>query len=138
MRAALLLAAFGLAAAGCSSTPPYEPGVRVELALVDGEFRPPVFRWDAPVAARVTVRRGRTVVWEVAEGDGTGPSGGVRRAPLLPPLAYGAPFAATPAPRVIVPPATLLPGRLYDVTVIGYDGAVFEGRFTVQDTLAVR
>ncbi len=92
MRAALL-ALLALALGACGSTPePYAPGVRVVVALVDGEVRPPVFRWDAPVASRVTVRRGETVVWEIAEGDVSGPSGGVRRGPIVPPLASGTPL----------------------------------------------
>lgn len=131
------LAALAVVVGACGSTPdPYEPGVRVETALVDGAIQPPVFRWDAPVAARVTVRRGSTVVWEVADGDVSGP-GGTRRGPLTPPLVYGRAPAASgaAAPRVIVPPADLLPGRVYSVTVVGYDGAVFEGRFSVQEAV---
>ena len=62
----LLLIALIICASGCSSTPPYEPGVRVELARVGNEVQPPLFRWDAPFAARVTVYRGtearRTIV----------------------------------------------------------------------------
>ena len=71
MRAALL-ALLAVLVGACSSTPepePFAPGVLVEVALVDGAVQPPVFRWDAPVAARVIVQRGRTTVWEIAEGD---------------------------------------------------------------------
>lgn len=135
MRALLLAVPFAVLAVGCGASPPaYEPGVRVELARVDGAFHAPVFRWDAPVAARVTVRRGTTVVWEVAEGDASGLRGSLRRGPLTPPLTYGVSFAGAtaPAPRTLVAPQALLPRRLYDVTVIGYDGAVFQGRFSVQ------
>ena len=118
--------------AGCASAPPYEPGVRVELALTDEGHQPPVFRWDAPVAARVTVTRGRETVWELAEADRAG-----RRVPITPPLAYGTRFQGptgprAPTPRVLVAPEPLLPGRSYRVTVVGYDGTVFEGRFIVQ------
>lgn len=132
MRAPVLLAALAIAVGGCASSPPYVPGVRVELALTDEGHQPPVFRWDAPVAARVTVTRGRETVWEIAEADQPG-----RRVPITPPLVYGVRFQGptgprAPTPRVLVEPETLLPGRSYAVTVVGYDGAVFEGRFTVQ------
>jgi len=125
-----------LALVGCGSTPPpYEPGVRVELARTESGYQPPVFRWDAPIAARVTVRRGTTVMWEVADGD-TATESGLRRGPITPPLVYGAAFEAPPgaAPRVLVPARALHPGGLYTVTVLGYDGTVFEGRFSVQTT----
>lgn len=131
---ALGLAALAVAAFGCGSTPPEtpsEPGVRVEVSLVGGEVQPPVFQWDAPVAARVTVRRGRTVVWEVAEGDVPG-----QRAPILPPLVYGTRggvVGGPPAPRTLVEAQALLPRTVYDVTVVGYDGVVFVGRFSVQE-----
>lgn len=132
MRAALLAALAALTASGCASSPPYEPGVRVELALTDAGHQPPVFRWDAPVAARVTVTRGRETVWEIAEADRPG-----QRVPITPPLAYGVRFQSaagprSPTPRVLVEPEPLLPGRSYEVTVVGYDGAVYEGRFAVQ------
>ncbi|MEM1055323.1 MAG: hypothetical protein AAGI52_07340 [Bacteroidota bacterium] len=133
----LLFCALLLAVAGCGSTPPPDPpGVRVELALTETGYLPPVFRWDAPVAARVIVRRGRTVLWEVAENDQPG-----QRVPLTPPLTYGASFQGptgprAPTPRTLVSPSTLTPRAVYDVTVIGYDGAVFEGRFSVQDTIS--
>lgn len=121
-----------LALAGCASAPADAPGVRVELALTDAGYAPPVFRWDAPVAARVTVTRGRETVWEIAEADQPG-----RRVPITPPLAYGVRFQGptgprAPTPRVLVEPEPLRPGRSYRVTVVGYDGAVYEGRFLVQ------
>ncbi|MEM6327802.1 MAG: hypothetical protein AAF791_11850 [Bacteroidota bacterium] len=130
----VLVCAALLVVAGCSSTPPPDtPGVRVELARTEAGYQPPVFRWDAPVAARVIVRRGRTVVWEVAENDKPG-----QRVPLTPPLTYGASFddPAGSSPRTLISPSTLMPRAVYDVTVIGYDGAVFEGRFSVQDTIS--
>lgn len=134
---ALALAALAVVVGACGSTPPeapYEPGVRVELALVDGEHQPPVFRWDAPVARSVTVRRGDTVIWEIAEGDVQAPDGGLRRGPIPMPLIYGQAWhgATGPAPRTLASAEPLLPQRSYSVTVVGYDGAVFEGRFTVQ------
>jgi len=137
MRAALLCLA--VVAVGCASAAPEPtaPGVHVELALVNGEVRPPVFRWDAPVASRVTVLRGRTVVWEVSEADANA-GGSVRRGPLTPPLVYGDAFGdrTGPQPRVLVAPAVLLPGRVYTVSVVGYDGTVFQGRFSVQAEIA--
>lgn len=133
MRPALL--ALALLTAGCASAPPEPPRpVRVELALTDEGYQPPVFRWDAPVAARVTVTRGSTVLWDVAEGDETAPDGHVFRGPITPPLVYGDAFDETVGrpPRVLEGPRTLRPGGPYTVVVIGYDGARFEGRFSVQ------
>ena len=132
MRSVLLAALAAATASGCASSPPYEPGVRVELALTDEGVQPPVFQWDAPVAARVTVARGRETVWEIAEADRPG-----QRVPITSPLTYGTHFQGPTGPRaapprVLVAPEPLLPGRSYDVTVIGYDGAVYEGRFIVQ------
>lgn len=121
-----LLLALALVAVGCGSTPPdasYEPGVRVEVARVEGQIQPPVFRWNAPIAARVTVQRGRTVVWEIAEDD--------QRGPILSPHTYGTAASASSRLRVLVPPEPLLPQRLYTITIIGYDGTVFEGTFSV-------
>lgn len=138
MQRALLAAALVLG--GCASAPPeaVPPDVRVEVALVDGEVQPPVFRWDAPVVARVTVRRGSTVVWEVAEGDTS--SGSQRRGPIVPPLTYGEPYDRHlgPRPRVLVPPAALTPRTVYSVSVVGYDGTVYEGRFSVNERVEVR
>ena len=142
----LLLLALAITVLGCSSTPPsappHEPGVHVELAMDDGDVQPPLFRWEAPFAARVTVYRGtgaqRTVVWEVAEGDRQGPDGRARRGPILPPLVYGTAFspnAAGATPRVLVPPAPLQPRTVYSVTVISYDGSVHEGTFSVQERI---
>ncbi|MEO0557968.1 MAG: hypothetical protein AAF170_07275 [Bacteroidota bacterium] len=112
---------------GCgSSPPPAAPGLRVELAKTDAGVLPPVFHWDAPVAARVTVQRGSTVIWELAENDQPG-----QRGPILSPLTYGTAISASSRLRVLVPPERLLPQRVYSVTVIGYDGTVFEGTFSV-------
>lgn len=122
-RIVLLLALF---VTGCGSTPPEANRVRVELAQTDLGIQPPVFRWDAPIAARVTVQRGRTVVWEIAENDRPG-----QRGPILSPLTYGTAVSASSTLRVLVPPEPLLPGRVYTVTVIGYDGTVFESPFSV-------
>jgi hypothetical protein len=115
--------------------------VIVERARTEPGYQPPVFRWSAPVAARVTVFRGtgaqRVVVWEVAEGDRTGPDGRARRGPLTPPLPYGTPFQAdAQAPRVIVAPASLRPDVFYTVEVVGYDGATGAASFSVQAPFA--
>ncbi|GAB5535497.1 MAG: hypothetical protein Rubg2KO_17460 [Rubricoccaceae bacterium] len=131
---ALCLALLAVVGIGCSSSPPpHEPGVRVELAKTDLGVQPPVFRWDAPVAARVTVQRGPTVVWEIAEADQPG-----QRGPILSPLTYGTAVSASSRLRVLVPPEPLLPQRVYSVTVIGYDGTVFEGTFSVNERISVR
>jgi len=130
----LILLALGIGAFGCgSSPPPYEPGVRVELAQTDLGVQPPVFRWDAPVAAHVTVQRGSTVVWEIAESDQPG-----QRGPILSPLTYGTAVSASSRLRVLIPPEPLLPQRVYSVTVIGYDGTVYNGQFSVNERISVR
>lgn len=136
-----LLVLVAVLVAGCgSSTPPYAPGVRVEVALIDGAVQPPVFRWDAPVAARVTVQRGRTTVWEVADGDSQASDGGTQRGPIPSPLTYGESYDRHlgPRPHVVVQPAALSPRTVYRVTVVGYDGAVYEGRFSVNERVEVR
>ena len=135
MRAALLLVLVG-SFIGCR--PPLQAdtlNVTVERALTDEGYQPPVFRWDAPVAARLTVSRGRLVVWDVAEGDRQGPDGRARRGPLLPPLTYGTAFSENEVgavPRTLVPPSSLEPGVVYSVTVVGYDGATGKATFSVQ------
>ena len=134
------LLATALLLGGCGSTPPEAapPGVRVEVARGDGAGQPPGFRWDAPVAARVTVQRGSTVVWEIAEGDTS--EGGQRRGPIVPPLAYGKSQERhlAPHPRVLVPPAPLTPRTVYTISVVGYDGTVYSGRFSVNERVDVR
>ena len=138
MRPGLLIAALLLG--GCASAPPEAapPGVRVEVVQADGAVQPPVFRWDAPVAARVTVLRGPTVVWEVAEGDTS--HGAQRRGPIVPPLTYGERYGRHlgPRPRVLVPPAALTPRTVYTVSVVGYDGTVYRGRFSVNERVDIR
>lgn len=129
----LFVLTLAMVAIGCGSTPPEANRVRVELAQSDRGVQPPVFRWDAPVAARVTVKRGRTVVWEIAENDQPG-----QRGPILPPLMYGTTVSVSSRLRVLVSPEALLPQRVYSVTVIGYDGTVFDGTFSVNERIAVR
>ena len=137
MRTALLLILV-CSLAACAPRPVADPdalNVTVELARTDEGYQPPVFLWNAPIAARLTVARGGTVVWEVAEGDRQGPDGVPRRGPLTPPLSYGSTFSpgeTEATPRVLVQPTSLQPGVLYNVTVVGYDGATSTTTFSVQ------
>ena len=87
-----------------------------------------------PIADQGFERGGRVAV-EDAEGDRQGPDGVPRRGPLTPPLSYGSTFSpgeTEATPRVLVQPTSLQPGVLYNVTVVGYDGATSTTTFSVQ------
>ena len=61
-----------------------------------------------------------------------------QRGPIVAPLTCGTAISASSTLRVLVPPEPLLPQRVYSVAVIGYDGTVYDGTFSVNERIAVR